>query len=229
MNAVIILGGGSVDVRSEEEILDDNLSTALPAADGEFTKVFLTEAVDVDSMYVADNQSGYDCVIGEEFIGVETNGVVTADSINAQVASDAVALIMASSLSDIDLSSFPDLTYAVSAKKTATGNYIIETKGAGYGIKGGDEYHPASGEYIVVRVSISPSGEIIDCLTVSQKETQGLGDACADESFYGQFVGKAEGNYTEVDAISGATMTTDGYKQAIERAFNVLNVLKGGK
>ena len=33
LNAVIVLGGGSVDVRSEEEILADNLSTALPSAD----------------------------------------------------------------------------------------------------------------------------------------------------------------------------------------------------
>ena len=34
INAAIILGGGSVDLRSEEEILRDNLSAALPAADG---------------------------------------------------------------------------------------------------------------------------------------------------------------------------------------------------
>ena len=104
----------------------------------------------------------------------------------------------------------------------------METKGAGYGIKGGNEYHPASGEYIVVRVSMTPNGKIIDCLTVSEAETDGLGDACADEKFYGQFVGKTEENYTEIDAISGATMTTDGYKQAIERAFAALSALRGG-
>ena len=115
-----------------------------------------------------------------------------------------------------------------SAKKTSSGNYIVETKGAGYGIKGGDEYHPASNEYIIVRVAMSSDYKIIDCLTVSEAETDGLGDACADEKFYGQFVGKTEENYTDIDAIGGATLTTDGYKQAVERAFAAVKVLKGG-
>jgi len=46
--------------------------------------------------------------------------------------------------------------------------------------------------------------------------------------FYGQFAGKTEQNYTEIDAISGATLTTNGYKQAIERAFAAIKVLNGG-
>ena len=81
----------------------------------------------------------------------------------------------------------------------------------------------------LIRVSMTREGRIIDCLTVSEAETDGLGDACADESFYGQFAGKTEENYTEIDAISGATLTTDGYKQAIQRAFAAVNLLKGGE
>ena len=83
--------------------------------------------------------------------------------------------------------------------------------------------------YIIVRVSVTPDGRIIDCLTVSEAETDGLGDACANESFYGQFAGKTEENYTEIDAIGGATLTTDGYKQAIERAFTAVKTLSGGE
>jgi len=75
---------------------------------------------------------------------------------------------------------------------------------------------------------MTADGKILDCLTVSEAETDGLGDACADESFYGQFVGKTEQDYTDIDAISGATMTTDGYKQAIERAFEAVKLLSGG-
>ena len=112
---------------------------------------------------------------------------------------------------------------------TASGNFVIETKGAGYGIKGGNEYHPASGEYIIVRVAMTADGKIIDCFTVSEGETDGLGDACADASFYGQFVGKTQDNYTEIDAIAGATLTTNGYKQAIERAYAAVETLKGGE
>lgn len=155
LNAAIILGGGSVDLRTEEEILQDNLAAALPAADGAFEKHFFAEIVD-----------------GVDAISRATNGV-------------------------------------------------------GYGIVGGNEYHPASGEYILIRASISAEGRIIDCLTLSQKETDGIGSACADETFYGQFDGKTEENYGDIDAISGATMTTDGYKKAILRAFASVKMFEG--
>jgi len=231
LNASIILGGGSVDIRTEEEILADNLNAALPAGEGKFTKLFLTELIEnIDAVYSAENEAGYVFVTGEQFIGVTSDGTVVTEGVeNAAEYTDAVAAIKASTAEDIDLSAYEELAKTViSAKKTASGNFILETKGAGYGIKGGNEYHPASGEYIVVRVSMTAEGRIIDCLTVSEGETDGLGDACADEDFYGQFVGKTEENYTEIDAISGATLTTDGYKQAIERAFAALEILKGG-
>lgn len=231
LNAAIILGGGSVDIRNEEEILKDNLNEALPEGEKMFEKLFRVEIFDgIDAVYVAENQAGYVFVVGEQFIGVKADGTVVTQGLeNPVLYTDAVSKIKASTLQDIDLSKYPDLQNTiVSAKKTASGNYVLEAKGAGYGIKGGDEYHPSSNEYIIVRVSITPDYKIIDCLTVSEAETDGLGDACADESFYGQFVGKSEANYTEIDAISGATLTTNGYKQAIERAFAAIKVLKGG-
>lgn len=230
LNTAIIMGGGSVDIRTEEEILADNLSNALPSGD-KFTKLFLAEVVEgIDAIYVAENKAGYVCVVGEQFIGVDANGTVLTEGVdNAENIANAVDKVKSTTYKEIDLTSYPDLAaYVLSAQKTATGNYVVETKGAGYGIKGGDEYHPASKEYIVVRVSMTADGKIIDCLTVSQAETTGLGDACANESFYGQFVGKTESDYTNVDAISGATLTTDGYKQAIQRAFEAVNTLKGG-
>lgn len=224
LNAAIILGGGSVDIRTEEQILADNLAAALPAGDT-FEKVFIVEEVaGVDAIYAAKNGAGYVCLIGEKFIGVGADGT-SAD----EKAADAVAKIKATSFEELDASAHEEIAdFVVSAKKTDSGNYLIETKGAGYGIKGGNEWHPASGEYIVVKVAISAAGKILDCATVSEAETDGLGDACADESFYGQFIGKEEANYTEIDGISGATMTTDGYKQAIQRAYEAMKILKGG-
>lgn len=229
LNTAIILGGGSVDIRTEEEILNDNLNEALPDGEKKFRKWFKTEQLDgIDSVYIAENNSGYVFVTGEKFVGVKADGtVLTAGVENAAVFTDAMAKISASTTENITLSDDLKKT-VVSAKKTNSGNYILETKGAGYGIKGGDEYHPASNEYIIVRVAITPDYKIIDCLTVSQAETKGLGDACADEKFYGQFSGKTDENYTEIDAISGATLTTDGYKQAIQRAFDAVKTLKGG-
>ena len=225
INAAAILGGEEVDTRTPEEIFRDNLNAALPAGEGKFTKLFITEVIEgIDAVYTADNGKGYVFIIGEEFIPVDETGVTDNATVQA-----AYNILSASSVTDIDLTPYGDaVKYVVSAKITATGNYIFEVKGNGYGIMGGDDYHPASGEYIIVRVSMTPEGKIIDTFTVSQAETTGVGDACADEKFYGQFDGKTESNYKEIDAIGGATLTTNGYLKAIERAFGALNTLKGG-
>ncbi len=232
INAATILGGGSVDIRSDEEILADNLAAALPAGEGKFTKQFITEVIEgIDAVYRAENGKGAVCVIGEQFIGVDASGVVVSD-VDAGLADQISAqmeILNASVETELDLSAYTGLhTSLVSAAKTATGNYVLDMKGAGYGINGGDEYHPASGEYIYIRVSMTKDGKIIDCLTVSQAETDNIGSACADEAFYGQFVGKTEADYDAIDGISGATITTNGYKKAILRAFESVKILEGG-
>ncbi len=225
LSAAVILGGGSVDLRTEEEILLDNLSEALPAGEEKFTKLFITEVIEgIDAVYVADNGAGSVYVIGEEFIAVTADGTVG----NATVAA-AHAILSASTSSDLDLGAFEGLPKAlISAKKTETGNYILELKASGYGINGGNKYHPASGQHILIRVALTPSGKIIDTLTVSHGESENFGDACADEKFYGQFDGKTEENYRDIDAISGATMTTNGYLNAIKGAFECVRILEGG-
>lgn len=232
INAAIILGGGSVDLRSEEEILLDNLSAALPAADGKFIKVFIVEDITgIDAIYEAENSTGYVCVVGDEMIATDMDGNVLTETSEetAQLVSDKVVLVHTSFIIDIDLTEYTDLpSYILEADVTESGNYIVTVRGAGYGINGGNEYHPASGEYIVVRVSMTPDGRILDCYTVSQAETDGIGSVCADPKFYSQFVGKTEDTYESIDAISGATLTTKGYKQAILRAFEAVTILEGG-
>ncbi len=232
INAATILAGGSVDIRSEEEILADNLSAALTAGEGKFTKLFLTEVIEgIDAVYTADNGKGAVCVIGEQFVGVDETGAVVsgAEGDVAANVSAQMAILNASESTALDLTAYEGLPSAlVSAEKTATGNYVLEMKGAGYGINGGDDYHPASGEYIFIKVSMTKEGKIIDCLTLSQAETPNIGDACANETFYGQFVGKTEADYEAVDGISGATLTTNGYKKAILRAFESVKILEGG-
>ena len=209
LNAALILLGEDVDIRTEEEILADNLAAALPAGEKNFEKLFLYEDIQsFDAIYRAANGAGYVFVTGDTFVGASADGtVLTEGAANAEAVKDAVAKITATAFEEIDLSAYAELQkFVVSAKKTQSGNYVFETKGAGYGIKGGNEWHPASGEYIVVRVSMTEDGRIIDCLTLSEGETDGLGDACADEKFYGQFDGKTEDNYGEIDGIAGATM-----------------------
>ncbi len=236
LNAAIILGGGTADLRSEEEILQDNLSAALPAAEGKFSKLFIAEVVEgmdqINAIYQADNDKGYVCLVGEQFVALDGSGVVIGEA-SAEVKTNVeavIAVLSASVVSDLDVSGYEGLpSQLVSVQKTESGNYIIEIKAAGYGIMYSDDpYQPGSGEYIYVRVAVTPDGKIIDCLTLSQAETANIGDVCAKESFYGQFDGKTEADYQEIDAISGATVTTDGYKKAIGRVFEIVKILEGG-
>ncbi len=224
LKAFAILGGADVDLRSEEEILADALAEALPAGEGKFTELFITEELTtVTAAYKADNGAGYVFVAGEQFIAADAAGTLVGSE-DAAVAADAKALI-GSGLTIVEHVGLPSAVQEVSV--TASGNYVFTLRAAGYGINGGNQYHPASGEYIVLKLALTPAGKILDCVTVSQAESEGIGDACADKKFYGQFDGRDQSNYKEIDAIGGATITTDGYLKAIERAYEALAMLKG--
>lgn len=230
LNAFVILGGGSVDLRDEAQILADNLSAALPAGEGKFTPLFITEELTgISAVYKADNGAGYVFVSGETFVATDATGAILTDvaaELKATLEAEAPMLI-GSTQTEIDLTAYPDMPAAVQkAAVTATGNYVLEVRGAGFGING-DHYYNPSGEYIYIRVSVTPAGKIIACETISQKESDGIGSVCADPSFYNQFNGKDQSNYKEIDAISGATITTNGYTTAISRAFEAVTILSG--
>ncbi len=230
LNAKIILGGGSVDLRDEAQILADNLNTAFPAGEGEFEPVFITEdLVGVTEVYKATNGAGYVLVSGETFIATTADGTVVSDvsdDVKATMGENAKKLI-SSKLTQIDISGYADMpTQIEEAYKTDSGNYVFHLKAAGFGINGDAWYNP-SGEYIKIKVSATKDGKIIACETLSQKETDGIGSACADKKFYSQFNGKEQNNYKDIDAISGATVTTNGYKTAISKVFDAINILKG--
>ena len=229
LNSAIIFGGGSVDIRDEATVLKDNLNTALPDAKGEFTEIFITEEVgNVSAIYKADNNFGFVFVLGENFVATDNNGTVlteVSEDIKPEVI-DAVQKIIGSTMTEIDISKYPDMPSNVQkAYKTSSGNYVFDLRGAGYGING-DKY-TRSGQYIEIKVSLTPAGKIISCKTTAQKESEGIGDACANPEFYTKFNGKDQSTFGEVDAIAGATITTKGYKTAISRAFDAVDILEG--
>lgn len=228
LNTAVILGGGSVDIRTDEEILLDNLLAVLPDADG-FETMFISEVVDgVDTVYEATNGSGYVYAIGESYVGLNANGEVVSEADEAikETAANAYAVLSQSNLTEIDITDMELPSQVAGVSKTDSGNYVIDLKASGYGITG-DKYSK-SGEYIYIKVSVTPDGTIICCETVSQAETDGIGSACADYDFYSSFNGKTEDNYDEVDAISGATKTTTGYKTAIGKVYEVVKIMEGG-
>ena len=236
LNAAVILGGGSVDLRTEEEIFRDNLNAALPEAQGEFEKHFFLEVVEgIDAIYTAKNGKGAVCVIGESFIAVDADGKAKGDvaAEDKQTVETAMAIIKATEKTAVDLTAFEGIATGVtSVEKTATGNYVIELRANGYAMgvkdKNGQNHYYGPKTPIVIRVSLTAEGKIIDCITVSQKESEKYGAVCGDEKFYGQFDGKTEENYNDIDAISGATVTTEAYKKAILEAFKTVNIIEGG-
>ena len=74
---------------------------------------------------------------------------------------------------------------------------------------------------------MTKDGKIIDCLTVSQAETDNVGGVCATEDFYSKYDGKTADNY-EMDVIAGVTFTINGYNEAIGIAFDSVKILEGG-
>ena len=230
LNATIILDGGSVDIRSEEEILNDNLSEALPQAEGKFVSWFMAESLEnVNAVYEAENGAGYVLVSGEEFIAVDKSGAVlseVSDDVKATMEANA-QLIVNSSLTEVDISGYSDMPSQVKkAYKTASGNYVFELVANGFGING-DHYYNPSGKQIEIKASATKDGKIIAVLTTAQYETDNIGSACAKESFYSQFNGKTEADYSDIEAISGATITTNGYKTAIAKVFEAVKILEG--
>ena len=230
LNAAIILGGGSVDIRSEEEILNDSLNEALPAGEGKFVSWFMVEALEnVTAVYEAENGAGYVLVSGEEFIAIDKSGAVltaVADDVKAVMEANA-QLILNSSIEEIDITGYSDMpTHVKKAYKTASGNYVFDLEAKGFGING-DHYYNPSGKPIELKASATSDGKIIAVLTIAQYETDGIGSTCADASFYTQFNGKVEADYSDIEGISGATITTNGYKTAVSKVFEAVKILEG--
>ena len=230
LSAFVILNGGSVDFRSEEEILADQLNEVLPAAEGAFTDLFIAEELEgVDTIYAADNGSGYVYVSGETYVAVDANGAVISD-VDAATKENIEAqaqIMMASTMEEIDLSGYADVPKQVAAAYlTASGNYVFDLQASGFGINGEEWYKP-SGEHIEIKVAATADGKIISCKTMYQAETDGVGSVCEEAWFYTQFIGRDAENYNQIDAISGATLTTNGYKTAVSKVFVMIDMLKG--
>ena len=232
LNAFIVMNGGEVDFRDPEKILQDNCNAALGTEGVKFAKWFRTEIIaSIDAVYEAEDGSGRVYVVGESFIGVKADGsIVNAEGIDTTVVEAANAVISASTLTEVEK---PQGTSKSVTKiyKTASGNYVFMLTADGFS----SEYY---GEEIVIKLSISAEGKIIDCVTVSHDESKGYGDKCATEEYYESWRGVGKDGVvisgapitseTDPGAIAGATYTSNGYQRAVKTAFNAFTILTEG-
>lgn len=228
LQAHVIMGGGSVDLRDPAQILNDNCNAALGTEGLTFTKWFAVEILDgVDAIYTAEGTKSVVMSIGEAFVGVGEGGKAVGADVDADAKAKAEAAYAVYTASELTEATLPEgaSKNVLKAYKTATGNFVFELQAAGYGING--EY-VASGEYIKLKVAISADGKIISTLTTYENETDGIGDVCATPEYYEKFNGTDSETYKNVENVSGATVTTSAYKSAIKQAFAAFDLMKGG-
>lgn len=232
LNAAIILGGGEADLRTPEEIFNDNLKEALPEADEFVKQAIADENATIDFIYAAKNGKGYVYVTSAEvFIAVDATGAVVTEGVgeaDATLAKSKAAL--AAGHTAVDTTDSGINQNITSVQKTPEGNYVIEINGLGFGWFGDEEkYQPAKNIPIKICVVMSSNGKILKCLTVSHQESGGYGAVCGEESYYGQFDGKTAEDYKDVDIVGSPTysITNNGYLKAIERCFAAVEILEG--
>ena len=101
--------------------------------------------------------------------------------------------------------------------ETHTGTAVIGSTQTGY-----------SG-LVKIMVGFEPNGNIKNIVVLEQKETPGLGTKMKDDKFLRQFRGKNPAEFDirptkdggEVDALTGATITTRAFGEAAQMAYDV--------
>ena len=236
LQAFAIVNGKEVDLRTPEQILQDNCNAALGTTDVEFTLWFATEVlVGVDKAY--ESTSGFVFLIGENYVGVNASGVTTADASDEDKATALAAYTLASTstLTEVDIPDGASTAIIRKISSTATA-YVFELKTTGF--YGG----------INILLSISKEdGKIINCRTTNAKKDEGFGDI-HKEKYWEIWEGKGnsdievlpgqpteDSNLTEgstsLGVISGASFTTQDYQKAVKaafKAFELLTVTEGG-
>ena len=119
----------------------------------------------------------------------------------------------ADSFEKLEIENLPErVTEAYSATNGAGYVFMLTTKGYGGDMK--------------LICGMDADGVIEQCKTLSHAETSGLGSKTAEDPYRNQYCGKSAETLGEVDAITGATISSTAYKNAIEDAFKAYDMVK---
>ena len=128
-------------------------------------------------------------------------------------------------------------TQAVSFRETENGCFIaLDEKGntVGYAVSTKDKSY---GGDIEVMTGFDKDGNITGIEILSIEDTPGLGMNAKGEKFRNQFIGKSgelevsktPGNENEIQAITGATITSNAVKRCVNAAIEILNAETAGE
>lgn len=151
---------------------------------------------------------------------------LTADKIAERAKADEEnamrGLIAAENYKKVDLKK-DGITFTVAEKGGKEVGYIVKSSAKGYG---GD---------VIVMTAIGVDGKITDVniLDVSG-ETPGLGQNAQKEDWYSQLIGKVSGvkvqkngakdENNEINAVTGATITSRAVEKAVNEAFEIFRI-----
>lgn len=159
------------------------------------------------------------CLVSSALLAV-TNSV-TAPIITASAEAEATAtrqalLPAADSFTQVEGVQVEGVTDVYKADNGA--GYVISAAARGYG---GD---------VPVMVAFDETGAIAAVQFLDNEETPGMGQKVMDESFYGQFAGMAAEPMalSDIDAITGATISSTAAVEGINSAIEAYNQVKEG-
>lgn len=113
----------------------------------------------------------------------------------------------------VEIDNLPDRVTEIYSAENGSGYvFMLTTKGYGGDMK--------------LICGIKSDGTIEQCKTLSHSETSGLGSKTAEDPYRNQYCGKSSDTLNEVDAITGATISSTAYKNAIEDAFKAFDMVK---
>lgn len=122
-------------------------------------------------------------------------------------------LTEADSFKPLEIENLPDRVTEVYTANNGSGYvFMLTTKGYGGDMK--------------LICGMKSDGTIEQCKTLSHAETSGLGSKTAEDPYRNQYSGKSDDTLSEVDAITGATISSTAYKNAIEDAFKAYDMVK---
>lgn len=119
----------------------------------------------------------------------------------------------ADSFSEITLKNAPETVTQIYSADNGEG-YVFMLTTKGYG---GD---------MELICGVKQDGTIEACKTLDHSETSGLGSKTADDEYRNQYIGKSLNTLDEVDAVSGATISSTAYMGAIEDALDAFEMIK---
>lgn len=147
------------------------------------------------------------------YVNSVTSPIITEAEQKAAQEAMAEVLSEADAFEQITVDSLPERIDEVYRAENGSGYvFMMTTKGYGGDMK--------------LICGIKADGTIEACKTLSHSETSGLGSKTAEDPYRNQYCGKTADTLSEVDAISGATISSTAYMNAVKDAVTAFEMVK---